>query len=188
MRWSILVCTLAGEYVSFIDDDDIPEDCYVSEVMSALAQSPDVVGFTTRMTGGWSSFFSLANMGMTPQQGGNFYRTVSCFSPIRTSLARKGSYIAKGKYEDEAFASSLAPHLEGAREARITRPILTYTGAHADSCQTGGPGVPIGPLTGRRGPEERPEVASPAFRWFEGAVTPAHALPVIRPPVIYRPD
>lgn len=191
-RQAMLDDPLVGEYVSFVDDDDLVADYYVSDVMAALRQSPDIVGFTAAVSGCGEnvdrSFFSIHSVPSQGPREGAFYRTVSCWSPVRTSLARKGSYLARDLYEDEAFARSLAPHLEGAREVRVRRPILAYTGSHLDSCQFGGPGVPIGPLTGRRGPEERPVIGDPCFRWHEGEVRASHALPIIRQPQRYYPD
>lgn len=178
-----------GQYVSFLDDDDLVAEYYVSDVMAALASGPDVVGFTVTMNdSAWPgvslSSFSIRNNPSGTPRNGVFYRRVSPFSPIRTSLARMGSYIAPGKYDDEAYAASLDAHLEYATEEFTYRPLFTYTGAHGDSCQFGGPGIPIGPLAGRRGPEERPVISSSCFRWFEGEVRPSRALPVIRQPVV----
>lgn len=178
-----------GEYVSCVDDDDLVAHYYVAEVMSALADSPDVVGFTALVTGCGSvnrSFFSLENS--EGLHGNSFYHRLSSWSPIRASLARKGSYIARGQYDDEAYAESLRPYLGHATEAFAERPLLTYTGAHLDSCQWGGPGVPIGMLYSEQGPEEKPVITSPCFRWYDGEVRPGQKLPDVRRPVILPPE
>jgi hypothetical protein len=45
-----LICQSEGEYFSFLDDDDIPANTYVEDVISALESQPDVVTFNGWMT------------------------------------------------------------------------------------------------------------------------------------------
>ena len=47
-----LLMAAEGEYVSFIDDDDMVSGDYVSSIMAALESSPDVVGFTVAYAAG----------------------------------------------------------------------------------------------------------------------------------------
>lgn len=45
-----LIEAAEGEYFSFVDDDDLVPDYYISELLSAINQNPDVVTFVGYMT------------------------------------------------------------------------------------------------------------------------------------------
>jgi len=168
-----LLLTARGKYLCFVDDDDEVPPWYMEEICLALAPGPDVVAFEQYCTGTGCprTFFGLQYRGapyepVMMQDGGPAYlRAYSHMQPIRTEIARQGSFLGPGPAqstgEDYLFAASVIPILveRGSREARINRVMYSYLWMSAgESAQQGQPG-------GRDGAHDRPRIESPCFRW-----------------------
>lgn len=171
-----------GEYLCFVDDDDAVSEGYVDELCRALAhrdgaddEGPDTVSFYQRNTGtpGELTMFGLQFLGAPWEPvvvNGmlTYLRTFSHIQPLRTEIARQGSFLRKGSpgytQEDQYFAHTVVPILlkRGSREFRVPRILYTYQWMSAgDSTQQGRQREPVVE-------HELPVVESACFRWYDG--------------------
>jgi hypothetical protein len=164
-----------GEYVSYVDDDDMVEDDFVPVVMEAMAGQPDYIAFqhayyedglrcplpviTGLELGGWYNILlSLDRLGVGSRgyREPGMYRDVTHINPVKASIARQAIFGTwPGRPDDLRYVETIR------RVARtqvvIPRVLYHYYHSSADSVQYGLPEQPrIPPL----------EVDSPAFRWW----------------------
>jgi len=160
-----------GEYVSFFDDDDLPEPDFVESVLTAMRERPegkppDYIAFyhvyyedgirwpLSVITG-----LEYRDKGWVDTAEG-YYRDVTHVNPARAELARQASFIvtAPGQSEDRLYNDTIRRLAR--TQAVIPRELYHYYHSRSDSVQFVLPPQPrLPPLT----------VASPAFRWHEGS-------------------
>ena len=146
---------LKADYVSFVDDDDLVAEDFVSSVMTALENAPDHVGFQVEY---WrdGEFRYLCdhslrhkrwqwNLRGRERSTVKLLRDFTHLDPIRTSIAVRGSFFATqasvgmGDYrggEDKAWVEQVRPSLSlaaGATEMYIGRPLYRYLWTPAES-------------------------------------------------------
>lgn len=157
IRQALLMAAI-GEYVSFLDDDDAIPEYFCKEMVPALRQGPDVVGFQIEVCEGtgapWAtSFHSLR---YEPHDaGGRIYRDLTHQQPVRTELAQQGDFRS-GWPEDSAWRKTVRPLLE--TEVVLDRVMYTYRHNWGDSVQG-----TLAPHTHA----PRPVIGSPVFRWLD---------------------
>jgi hypothetical protein len=99
-----------ARYVSFVDDDDMPDHDYVHRIMRALGSDPDYVGFRMQhYADGVPSkptFHDLA-YGRWYEDDDGYYRDVSHLNPIRTSLAMRADFRRTTPPEDVAWCDQM---------------------------------------------------------------------------------
>lgn len=161
-----MVETAGTPYVSFVDDDDLVSRDYVAEIMTALDQRPDYVGFQVQCYSDGApigvAYHSL-EFETWRTLDRRYERDISHLNPIRTELALKANFtLARvGRPEDRAWADQL-------RRARVLRtqvviPRILYHYLYSTS-RTGGVGSRWS-QTRRITPGARASVASPYFTW-----------------------
>lgn len=106
-----------GEFVCFIDDDDLVAHNYVERILKALHENPltDAVGFTGEMTTAGVNPRRMVHhwrkgretWGEDPQ--GNFIRGPTHLNPIRTCLARRTGFKDITYAEDFDYAQRVHP-------------------------------------------------------------------------------
>jgi hypothetical protein len=137
-KTGVLMRASRAQYVSCIDDDDLPGPGYMSWIWAALASRPDYVGYPVRWTrdgvaqlriehslrhGGWGA------------DDGLLKRDLSEKNPIRRELALLGSW--SGGYEAEArWAAEVRATGRVRTEAWIPEPVYWYRESTADTFQT----------------------------------------------------
>lgn len=100
------------DYLCCIDDDDLVPGYYAAEVMMALDQRPDYIGFQVQCYENGQptaiSYHDLRNMGWR-NDAAAYYRDFSHVNPIRTELARLVSFrkTRPGWPEDRAWVEQL---------------------------------------------------------------------------------
>jgi glycosyltransferase involved in cell wall biosynthesis len=106
-----------GEYIAFVDDDDLVAPDYLDRIMPLLEKKPDVVGITMhfKMDGrdsGSDSIFrhSIKNRNNVQWAGND--RTPHHLCPLRRTVALKGRFLARSWGEDYDYALGLLPHLQ----------------------------------------------------------------------------
>lgn len=88
-----------GEYVSFLDDDDLISDDYVESFYPFL-DGVDAVGFTGQVSvegGPWRNVSYSKDYGWEENSGG-FLRPHQHLSPIKTDIVRQVRWDAMGHY------------------------------------------------------------------------------------------
>ncbi len=111
-----LLAAAGTDYVSFIDDDDLVPEYYVAEIVNALAERPDHVGFkieyTTDGEHGEIVDHSLrwGKWGRTPE--GQLHRDITHIDPIRTDIAQRASFAVRpGRAEDRVWVKRVRQHV-----------------------------------------------------------------------------
>jgi glycosyltransferase involved in cell wall biosynthesis len=107
-----LLMAAQGEYIVFFDSDDWPMPDYVAQMMWAIDQKPDCVGFLIHMT----------TNGVKPQtcchslkykkwaekvDGYNYVRNVTHFNPVRRELALRVGFKDMRYGEDHVYADAV---------------------------------------------------------------------------------
>lgn len=124
-----LVQTAPGEYVSFIDDDDLVPGYYVDEIVKAIAGRPHHVGFKLeyRENGDRRTIIdhSLVH-GRWGENARGTFRDVTHLDPIRTELARRARFavVMAGRAEDRPWVQQVRRHLR--TEAYVDRVMYHY--------------------------------------------------------------
>jgi glycosyltransferase involved in cell wall biosynthesis len=117
-----------GEYVVFIDDDDLVPDYYVSEILKAISTKPDCIGFDGYMTsnGKDKRNFKISNtFDKWYEKNGVYYRTINHLCPVKRSLALNAKFprgINSG--EDAEYSNRLRPLLK--KETYINKDMYHY--------------------------------------------------------------
>lgn len=162
-----MVETAETEYVSFVDDDDLVSPDYVAEIMAALDQRPDYVGFQVQCYSDGApigvAYHSL-EFRRWRNFPGRFERDISHLNPIRRALALRANFATTrtGGAEDRAWADQL-------RRARVLReqvvvPQILYHYLYSTS-QAAGLGSRWQQPRRIAAQGERPNVTSPHFSW-----------------------
>jgi glycosyltransferase involved in cell wall biosynthesis len=100
------------DYVSFVDDDDLVSPEYVAEIVTALDERPDYVGFQVQCYSDGAptavAYHSLAYRRWRNFPG-RYERDISHINPIRTMLARRADFARAraGSAEDRVWAEQL---------------------------------------------------------------------------------
>jgi glycosyltransferase involved in cell wall biosynthesis len=118
-----------GEYVSFVDDDDLVSDDYVSSILNAIESKPDVVGIMGIML--WMANFPRRFIHTIQckdwyEADAVYYRTPNHLNPIRKDrLVSSGvRFPSKSFGEDLDFSRQLRGHLK--TEVFLDKPIYYY--------------------------------------------------------------
>lgn len=110
-----------GDYIAFIDDDDLVCPSYVPSIIQALACKPDCVGFKIRrFVDGKRTWEDIAihslrysKYGEHREQGQRvFERTPNHLNPVRRDLAIEVGFIPKNWAEDSDYAERIYPKLK----------------------------------------------------------------------------
>jgi Glycosyl transferase family 2 len=126
-----LIEAASGEYVSSIDDDDLVPDDYVLEIMAALTDRPDYVGFQVQCyTDGVPtgiSHHSLEHIGWVNEDR-VYFRDLSHLNPIRRELALLADFrkTTPGQPEDRAWVAQLRRSGQVRTQVMIPRIMYHY--------------------------------------------------------------
>lgn len=123
-----LVAAAKGDYVCFIDDDDMVSEDYVEKVLAALSSEPDCASLTgiIYFPNGSSKMFdhSIRHDGWFTGPDGNYYRTPNHLNAIKTNLVRRFPFKPVNHGEDQHFSNLIKVVLT--TEARIDGEIYYY--------------------------------------------------------------
>lgn len=157
-----------SEYISFVDDDDLVAETYVDEVMSALGQRPDYVGFQVQCYSNGRptlvAYHSLEHDGWVNLPD-RYLRDISHINPIRTSIARTADFrqARPGGAEDRAWVAQLRRGKKLQREIVINQVLYHYL--HVSPDQTTGSRWKKPAMIRQRA--QRSAITSPEFAWHD---------------------
>jgi hypothetical protein len=105
-----------GEYVSFVDDDDLVPTYYVADTMAALTHHPDYVGWQVQYhVDGEPRAVCYHSLRFRSwyEADGALYRDISHINPVRADLARRADFrrARRGWAEDRVWAHQLRGRL-----------------------------------------------------------------------------
>lgn len=103
-----------GDYIAFVDDDDLVSDDYVDKVLAACAQGPDCCSI-----GGWVTFderprkmfWNSLSFNEWGEDRDKFYRTPNHLNAVKRELALKARFPDLTIGEDHEYSRRLYPYL-----------------------------------------------------------------------------
>lgn len=96
-----------GEYICFIDDDDMITEIYVSKILNALQNKPDVVELVGYLPKYDLPFIHNLNCGGHFRKDGTQFRTPNHLNTVKTSIARQVRYPEISHGEDQDYSHRL---------------------------------------------------------------------------------
>lgn len=127
-----LVQQAKGEYIAFIDDDDLVSPNYIDKVLSSINKSkPDVVGIHVKLT--WngrneSDGYNSIKYSYKDERCKNgkmiFYRKPNHVNPIKRNIAIKCPFPNISVKEDYAYSDLIQPLLK--TEEYVEEPLYFY--------------------------------------------------------------
>lgn len=125
---NILLDRAQGEYIAFIDDDDLVTLDYIDSVLQAIKDSPDAVGIVGKMfcLNGKDGTFnhSIRYKEWQNLSGGVYLRPPNHLNPVRREHALSVRFPDKVIGEDQDYSMCLLPLLK--TEVMIEHPIYLY--------------------------------------------------------------
>jgi len=124
-----LVGLSKGEYVCFVDDDDLVSSSYVDKILRALKTKPDCVGITGKYLvkgqNEWSFRHSITvERWCKDKMRRIYFRTPNHLNPIKREIVVKCPFPSVTFGEDRAFSDAIRPLLK--TEIYIEPPIYYY--------------------------------------------------------------
>ena len=120
-----------GDYVCFVDDDDIVSDDYIELILKAIEKKPDCVGIevlkTTNGKNPTRNIHSLKTLKggyYWGYKGNSIYFIPDHLTPIRRELALKTKFKDISKGEDTYYSMNVLQYLK--TEEYIDKPIYFY--------------------------------------------------------------
>jgi len=128
-----LVRKSSGDYISFIDDDDLVSFDYISKILEAVESNPDccgIEGIVTFHGDNPTLFCHSVKYQNWSDKNGVYYRSPNHLNPVSRKIAKKVKFPFKNNREDRAYANDIYPFLK--TEVYIEEPIYFYL------CEKGG--------------------------------------------------
>jgi glycosyltransferase involved in cell wall biosynthesis len=122
-----LLADASGDYIAYIDDDDLVSDDYVEKILAATASDPDCCGMEGIITFNGENpkqFIHSLRYREWFERDGVYYRNPNHLSPVRRELAAQIGFPEKNYWEDRDYSARLLPLLK--REVYIEGPIYFY--------------------------------------------------------------
>lgn len=129
-----LLRNATGDYIAFVDDDDIVEPYYVEEILKAIDQNPDVVGMhLLHVEDGVLRGLTYHSLKYThwwdePNKDDsnlkNYYRNPNHLNPIRREIALHVGFPEINFGEDKDYSYKIRQYLK--TEVYIDKPIYHY--------------------------------------------------------------
>ena len=129
-----LLDSAIGRYVSFIDDDDLISDDYVSLILDAIKNNCDVVGIHLLMTTDGEKECRICHSlkydkwwdEKDPDRPGlrRYFRNPNHLNPVKRELASVVRFSDKDRREDHDYSKRLLPLLK--TETYIEKPVYYY--------------------------------------------------------------
>jgi len=128
---NLLLDRATGEYIAYIDDDDLISDDYVKSILGAIIDKPDCVGIegVLHASNAQMSFKHSLQFAGWYQSENVYYRTPNHLNPIKSELARMVGFDASSSHgEDAAYSKEIRQFLR--TEMYIDHPIYYYNCLH----------------------------------------------------------
>jgi len=110
---NLLLKKAAGDYIAFIDDDDMVAKDYVTRILEALKAKPDccsLEGRLLRLNQTFTFFHSIIYDSWF-EKNGIYYRTPNHLNTVKRELALHVGFPEKNHGEDMSYSERLQPFL-----------------------------------------------------------------------------
>ena len=111
---NILLDRAIGDYVVFIDDDDMVSDDYVPKILKAIESNPDSCSVRGTVTIGSDEhlFINSVKIDHWGYLFGSLLRRTNHVNPVRRELALRAKFPDINAYEDREYSLRLKPLLK----------------------------------------------------------------------------
>jgi len=125
---NILLQRARGDYIAFVDDDDLVVNDYISKVLQAVETNPDCCGMEGLLISlskkTKTKFIHSIRYDHWFVKEGIYYRTPNHISPVKRELALQAVFPESNHGEDHTYSRQLFPLLK--TEEYIEGPIYFY--------------------------------------------------------------
>jgi cellulose synthase/poly-beta-1,6-N-acetylglucosamine synthase-like glycosyltransferase len=126
---NMLLTQSSGEYVAFVDDDDMVSIDYIEKVLTAISKNPDCSSLTGSIV--FSDSYSRPfihslryERWIDDHEGKVYYRPPNHLNAVRRSIAIRVGFPSWNSGEDRAFSMGIKPFLK--KEEWIEGVIYNY--------------------------------------------------------------
>ncbi len=123
-----LLLQAKGDYIAFVDDDDMVSDDYVSKILKAIETNPDCCGLEGIITTDGNNphlFIHSLTCGSWYEKDGIYYRTPNHLNTVKREIALKVMFNDDmSNCEDRDYSLRIQPYLK--TEEYIKGPIYFY--------------------------------------------------------------
>ena len=115
-----------GDYVAFVDDDDVVSSDYINKILKAMSTLPDCCSLTGEIVhhGRKNAFIHSIEYDRWYEKDGVYYRHPNHLNAIKRELTLQIGFPEKNHGEDHDFSKQILPLLK--TEARIDGIIYYY--------------------------------------------------------------
>lgn len=116
-----------GDYIVFIDDDDLVSENYVDKILTATEGNPDCIGISGTITTNGKNekqWHISKEYGTWYTKNTVYYRTPNHISPVKREIALKIRFPEISFGEDAVYSRNIHPHLK--TENLVTGNIYHY--------------------------------------------------------------
>jgi glycosyltransferase involved in cell wall biosynthesis len=141
---NILLDESTGDYVAFVDDDDLVSDDYVRKILDAIQTNPDCCGMQGVITFQGRNprmFIHSLKYKEWFEKNNVYYRCPNHLNPVKRSIALQVKFPETNFGEDRDFSTRLYPLLK--EERFISGVIYHYLYEKAGPANTNNTNVPI---------------------------------------------
>ena len=113
-----LILKATGDYICFVDDDDLVSNDYVQKVLSAISSRPDCCGIEGMITfdGSNPKKFVHSNKYKTWfESRGVYYRNPNHLNPVKREYATRVGFPEISRGEDRIYSERILPFLKTER-------------------------------------------------------------------------
>lgn len=122
-----LLSMASGEYIVFVDSDDLVSASYISQILRATITQPDCIGISGVITTngiGERPWHISKDFQMWFERSGVYYRTPNHISPVKRELALLAGFPEISFSEDYEYSMRLLPLLK--TEVKIPGTLYYY--------------------------------------------------------------
>lgn len=116
-----------GDYIVFVDDDDLVSSDYVRKILEAMKGNPDCIGISGIITTNGKDekqWHISKEYGTWYEKNGEYLRTPNHISPVKREIAQKIRFPEIAYGEDAVYSRNIHPHLH--TENIVEGNIYTY--------------------------------------------------------------
>jgi len=124
-----LLIRAEGEYIVFLDDDDLPSENYIDIILKAISEKPDCVGMNVAMTTNGANPQRCCHSLIYPEwknnvDGWDYVRNITHFNPVKRELALQVGFKDLRFGEDKEYSDAVTKLCK--TEVYIEEPLFHY--------------------------------------------------------------